>query len=128
MRKRLLTGDDLGDRNATAARAATAVGSVRQGDGQPFGRLHPGREHSAPQAAWSSAPCPGFAIGPFMGDFGTYVAPGLEITAPNGLATLNTLFPRTALRRRRGIGPTSTIWICGAVRRPSPRDLGEVIS
>ncbi|WP_454715611.1 TonB-dependent receptor [Caulobacter segnis] len=103
--KRLLTGDDLGDRNATAARAqllwepSDAVTVSLSAD---YTRA---REHSAPQKLLVIGAVPGFAIGPFMGNFNTYIAPGLGITAPNGAKSLNTSFLTDSPFTTYGTGP-----------------------
>jgi iron complex outermembrane receptor protein len=103
--KRLLTGDDLGDRNATAARAQLrweASDTVTVALSADYTRA---REHSAPQKLLVIGAAPGFAIGPFMANFNTFVAPGLGITAPNGQKTLNTSFLTDDPYTTYGTGP-----------------------
>ncbi|KQZ21990.1 TonB-dependent receptor [Caulobacter sp. Root1472] len=103
--KRLLTGDDLGDRNATAARAQLrweASDAVTVSLSADYTRA---REHSAPQKLLVIGAVPGFAVGPFMANFNTYVAPGLGITAPNGARTLNTSFLTDSPFTTYGTGP-----------------------
>ena len=103
--KRLLTGDDLGDRNATAARAQLrweASDTVTVSLSTDYTRA---REHSAPQKLLVFGAVPGFAVGPFMANFNTYVAPGLEITAPNGQKSLNTSFLTNDPYTTYGTGP-----------------------
>jgi iron complex outermembrane receptor protein len=103
--KRLTTGDDLGDRNATAARAQLLwepSDTVTVNLSADYTRA---REHSAPQKLLVIGAVPGFAIGPFMGNFNTYVAPGLGITAPNGAKTLNTSFLTDSPFTTYGTGP-----------------------
>uniref|UniRef100_B0SXU3 TonB-dependent receptor n=1 Tax=Caulobacter sp. (strain K31) TaxID=366602 RepID=B0SXU3_CAUSK len=103
--KRLLTGEDLGDRNATAARAQLrweASDAVIVELSADYTRA---REHSAPQKLLVIGAVPGFAVGPFMGNFNTYIAPGLGITAPNGAKTLNTSFLTDDPYTTYGTGP-----------------------
>ena len=103
--KRLLTGDDLGDRNATAARAQLrweASDTVTVSLSTDYTRA---REHSAPQKLLVIGAVPGFAVGPFMANFNTYVAPSLGITAPNGQKSLNTSFLTNDPYTTYGTGP-----------------------
>jgi len=103
--KRLVTGDDLGDRNATAARAQLrwqASDNVTVDLAADYTRA---REHSAPQKLLVIGAVPGFAIGPFMPNYNTYVAPSQGVTAPNGARTLNTSFLTDDPFTTYGTGP-----------------------
>ncbi|CAN5315981.1 TonB-dependent receptor [soil metagenome] len=103
--KRLTTGDDLGDRNATAARAQLrwqASDNVTVDLSADYTRA---REHSAPQKLLVIGAVPGFVIGPFMPNYNTYVAPSQGITAPNGAKTLNTSFLTDDPFTTYGTGP-----------------------
>ncbi|WP_068875941.1 MULTISPECIES: TonB-dependent receptor [unclassified Phenylobacterium] len=103
--KRLSTGDDLGDRNANAIRAQLhwdASETVTVDFAADYTRA---RENSAPQKALVIGAAPGFVIGPFLGNFNTFVAPGLGITAPNGAPTLNASFLTDSPFTTYGTGP-----------------------
>jgi iron complex outermembrane receptor protein len=103
--KRLTTGDDLGDRNATAARAQLrwqASDNVTVDLSADYTRA---REHSAPQKLLVIGAVPGFVIGPFMPNYNTYVAPSQGVTAPNGAKALNTSFLTDDPFTTYGTGP-----------------------
>ncbi|MET3665742.1 TonB-dependent receptor [Caulobacter sp. 1776] len=124
--KRLLTGDDLGDRNATAARAQLrweASDAVTVSLSADYTRA---REHSAPQKLLVIGAVPGFAVGPFMANFNTYVAPGLGITAPNGAKSLNTSFLTDSPFTTYGTGPNINDLDLWGTSATVDWDLGEV--
>jgi len=103
--KRLLTGDDLGDRNANAVRGQLhwePSDTVTVDLAADYTRA---REHSAPQKVLVIGSIPGFTAGPFLNNFNTFVAPGLGIVAPNGLRTLNTSFLTDSAFTTYGTGP-----------------------
>ncbi|KQY29993.1 TonB-dependent receptor [Caulobacter sp. Root487D2Y] len=124
--ERLTTGDDLGDRNATAMRAQLLwepSDTVTVNLSADYTRA---REHSAPQKLLVIGAVPGFAIGPFMGNFNTYVAPGLGITAPNGAKSLNPSFLTDSPFTTYGTGPNvNDLDLWGGSATVS-WDLGEV--
>ncbi|WP_235524913.1 TonB-dependent receptor [Caulobacter sp. Root1455] len=124
--ERLTTGDDLGDRDATAMRAQLLwepSDTVTVNLSADYTRA---REHSAPQKLLAIGAVPGFAIGPFMGNFNTYVAPGLGITAPNGAKSLNPSFLTDSPFTTYGTGPNvNDLDLWGGSATVS-WDLGEV--
>lgn len=103
--KRLLTGDDLGDRNADAVRGQLHWEPSETVSVDLAADYTRAREHSAPQKALVIGAVPGFNVGPFLGNFNTFVAPGLGIVAPNGLRTLNTSFLTDSPFTTYGTGP-----------------------
>jgi iron complex outermembrane receptor protein len=124
--KRLLTGDDLGDRNANAVRGQLHWEPSDDLTVDLSADYTRAREHSAPQKALVIGSVPGFTAGPFLGNFNTFVAPKLGIVAPNGARTLNPSFLTDSPYTTYGTGPNVNdldLWgLSGTVNW----DLGDV--
>jgi iron complex outermembrane receptor protein len=87
--KRLFDGDTQGDRSAQMIRAKLRFqpdDALTIDIGADYTRA---RETSAPSDLLAVGNKPGIAGVPFLANYNAFVAPGLNITAPNGLKTLN---------------------------------------
>ena len=123
---RLSDGQDLGDRNADAARLQLrwdASDDLRFDLSADYTRA---REHSAPQTLIAVANRPGFTGAPFMTNFNTFVAPTLGIVAPNGARTLNPSFITGDPYTTWGSGPNVNDLDLWGVSGTVNWDLGKV--
>ena len=87
--KRLVDGGTLGNRNADSIRAKLRIQPTDDLAIDIGGDYTRARENSAPSKLIAVANAPGITGIPFLANYNLYVAPGLNITAPNGLKTLN---------------------------------------
>jgi len=87
--KRLADGGTEGNRNADSIRAKLRIKASDDLTIDIGGDYTRARENSAPSKLIAVANAPGITGIPFLANYNLYVAPGLNITAPNGLKTLN---------------------------------------
>ncbi|MES1973779.1 MAG: TonB-dependent receptor [Pseudomonadota bacterium] len=87
--KRLIDGGTEGNRNADSIRAKLRIQASDDLTIDIGGDYTRARENSAPSKLIAVANAPGITGTPFLTNYNLYVAPGLNITAPNGLKTLN---------------------------------------
>ncbi|MEO9131017.1 MAG: TonB-dependent receptor [Sphingomonas sp.] len=87
--KRLIDGGTEGNRNADSIRAKLRITPSENLTIDIGGDYTRARENSAPSKLIAVANAPGITGTPFLTNYNLYVAPGLNITAPNGLKTLN---------------------------------------
>ena len=87
--KRILAGDDLGDRNTDAARLQVRWAPSDSLEINLSGDYTRAREHSAPNTLLAAGNRPGFTGTPFMVNYNRFVAPTLPYRAPNGQIGIN---------------------------------------
>jgi iron complex outermembrane receptor protein len=87
--KRLVDGGTEGNRNADSIRAKLRIKATDDLTIDIGGDYTRARENSAPSKLIAVANKPGITGIPFLANYNQYIAPGFNITAPNGLKTLN---------------------------------------
>ncbi|OYY72170.1 MAG: TonB-dependent receptor [Sphingomonas sp. 28-63-12] len=90
--RRLIDGGTEGNRNADSIRAKLRIEASSDLTIDIGGDYTRARENSAPSKLIAVANAPGITGTPFLTNYNRFIAPGLGITAPNGLKTLNASF------------------------------------